>query len=727
MPSLRLLALSALLAAPNLAFAGYNPPPDDCCQCIRVTVDDKEKADGPDKNPIHAAAEGNGDYTLKNLLVEVKSTDECSNVQIAKITLQPKSTGNGDSRDNSCDVDVPVTNPKIVSYPTFTIPGSKIGRYEKDVWLVVVKCTGLSASTNSATVDYCTYPFTLGEGCSSCSSGTCSITGGVISASNGCFTCDMSLGVFYGGDATGSLRFFTPDMSFPGLAGIGVSAPSWVNVVRTLSNPSAPPGPTNPIISITISTPTAIVVAVPTVSKTNSITITHKHKVGGDVFRTTFISLVNNCIRVDSTYDNSTYRYQQSLTKSDVGVTPAVDTYTLESGAVASPDSNSFSSNVREETLAITYVNAGVQTHHETVREKNVPVSNGALVSEIISTWEYYPFGWEKTKQVIDPSGAKLTSTWDYYQPGESTIGGYGRLKRYIRYDGYEEFHTYQFNAGKDIHITQSPFAGDRQGLTLTSTWDSSARTLTTTRTVNGSTLSAETKTFNEANTTITATTKTSSGASITTTTELMPYGADFGGQPSSIAHPDGTWTTYAYATPRQDDGGKTVTVKNGSISTPSVNGGTLTYGTTTITIYNANGTPVLRTATLTVPNAGTVTTESFEVTQQDAFGRAVKTSYFPSGNTKAWEILTRYSCCGISSTTDRHGVETTYTYDGLRRQISSSTLGVTTETDYSGLTTTTKRNSEVIAVSVRNLAGTYRESWSPNPAATADVPLVAT
>ncbi len=41
-----------------------------------------------------------------------------------------------------------------------------------------------------------------------------------------------------------------------------------------------------------------------------------------------------------------------------------------------------------------------------------------------------------------------------------------------------------------------------------------------------------------------------------------------------------------------------------------------------------------------------------------------------------AWTSSTQYTCCGIKSTTDRHGVATYHTYDGLGRR-TKSTIGL--------------------------------------------------
>jgi RHS repeat-associated protein len=93
---------------------------------------------------------------------------------------------------------------------------------------------------------------------------------------------------------------------------------------------------------------------------------------------------------------------------------------------------------------------------------------------------------------------------------------------------------------------------------------------------------------------------------------------------------------------------------------------------------------------------------------------------------TPAWTTTTAYSCCGVATSTDRQGIVTTYGYDGLRRQTTSTARGVTTETVRNGLTTDTYRYAtgpaapvNRIASNSRNLAGTTTSSSSPDPSTT--------
>jgi RHS repeat-associated protein len=739
MNHIRLTVLAALLAVPHLASA-YNPDLNKCCECITVSVGGQILSNKPGDDPVPAAEEANGDFTLNNLDVKVKGIPGCENVVITSVKLHPKGR-----EDTSCDEDV-------TGQTNATLPAFKIKMSKTNDWEIVVKCS----------LPYpCVYPIKVG-GCDENCTASCQLTGSP-SASNGCFSLKIPIGASHAGDSKGVLRVFTPTFANPGIAGIGTFVPSTAIVTRDTTN----------LVTKVVGPVTTIdIVSTGTERDPNAFTIFHKR--GGVTFRTTIVSLVDEggktYLRADSTFvdanGSTTFRFQQSKTSTPAtGTTPAVDTYCLESG----PFKNNVFTCMRRETLTTstfvaesqiptggggggggdgngdgvtpdptptpTPTQPDIQIHRETVEENN------ACVSDIETTWENHVGGWEKIKQVIAPTtDNKLTSTWTYYQPGEVSGGTYGGLKLYTRYDGYTEYHTYLFNGGNDIYLTQLPFAGALNGLTLKRVWNSSANTLTTTRTVNGKTLSQETETFDTATATVTTVTYTSgadSGNTLTSSTRFMPGGKnssgndnDFGGQPASISNPDGTTTSYTYQ--RYEDGGKTVAMT--TLGPDSI-------GKSTTTTYNRYGN-IVRQITSTEGYSPDVAIDHFAVTAVDVLGRPTETFHFPSNSSvddqfkiseKAsaidpkWTTTATYSCCGISSSTDRHGVVTTYEHDGLRRQTKATTLGVTTETVYDGLTTTTKRNGLEVAKSVRNLAGTETATYSPDPSSTNNGDLVGT
>ncbi len=62
---------------------------------------------------------------------------------------------------------------------------------------------------------------------------------------------------------------------------------------------------------------------------------------------------------------------------------------------------------------------------------------------------------------------------------------------------------------------------------------------------------------------------------------------------------------------------------------------------------------------------------------QTDALGRA--TMVVSLGGTNE----TSYNCCGISPTVDAEGITNSYTYDGLKRVVSTTRAGIVTSNTY--------------------------------------------
>ena len=728
---IRFATLAVLLAAALPGFSDspptntgiltqpVNPNPKNC-KCIDVTINGHPVNQTAGQYPS-AIDQGNGTYELP-LTVKVKGTN-CSKVKITSITVDS---------ENGAQVNFsPPCSAGSTSYEgKVVITGFIPSVSQEPKWNIVVKLSGDPDTDDSSTDPGCIFPFTVGGGCKACKEG-CS-SGATPSASQESGSCDVNIpmGESNGGDTGGSLRFHTMDLSNPGPAGVAALVPSSFTINRT-----------NDVITSVVSPVlTMALIAAPTQFDPHAFTITNTLSGATTPFRTTTISLVEDngttFLRTDSTYSGATFRFQQSKTHTNAsGTTPASDSWLLESGPVSG---TSFTA-LRKESLTITTPQLGTNIHRVTVQERVSASSAFATVADTATTWNKFAWGWEMTKEVIDPAGEKLTSTWTYYQPGETTnpnasTEGYGMLKSHTRYDGHQEIHTYWLNN----HQTILPFAADPQGLSLTRTWNPGTNTLTTTRKVGANTLSEETQIYNYSIPSLTTTVKASGSQSLTTVTVLYPYGSDFGGQPKTVTHPDGTVTTYTCTYSRDTSTppnitGKTVIVRSGLVS-----GTTTTHGTTTTTVYNAHGTPILGTTTLTA-GTNSITTDSYQVTAQDAFGRAETTSHFGDLHTTSQS----YNCCGVATSTDMHGETTFYAYDGLRRQIKSNTRGVTNQTTRNGLTIETRRYPEavnstlspelntaattLVGKTTRNLTSTSTTSESPDPSSTTAGALVVT
>ncbi|MEI6674659.1 MAG: hypothetical protein WCO57_05735 [Verrucomicrobiota bacterium] len=486
-----------------------NTTPKDCCKCLDITINGTKVPAKAGHPSVPAKPEGNGNYTVN---IEVKTT--CAKVDVGNIWLRTK---NGNAGEH---YKIPVTG------NVGTIPGDKLLKSNTTEWEVVIQCVGQITQE-------CEVPISVGgcnSGCSSCNDSSAGGTG-CPSVKNGSLTCDIPFGASNGGDTSGFLRFYTDEFNNPGIAAVGVFAPSSFTVNRnTEGQLTSVVGPVNTIVLATSGNENDF--------DPKAFTLTHKDTATNTAFRVTTVAMVQDegtWLRIDSTFDSSTFRYQQSKTHTNES-----DTYVLQSGPVV----NGSFTVMRVETRVVTIPQPGTEIHRETVQEE------GVTVSDIETTWQNYAWGWERTSETIDPANANLTSTWSYYQPGEftgpnSSTEGYGRLHAHARHDGYQETHTYWLNN----HQVIKPFADNAQGLTLSEQWNPSSNTLTTVQTVGGNTLSRNTWKFTDSATApaIVETAFASNGSSLVSTTVLMPFGVDFGGQTASIAHPDGTTSTHAY------------------------------------------------------------------------------------------------------------------------------------------------------------------------------------
>ncbi|HEX7261758.1 MAG TPA: hypothetical protein VF258_08085, partial [Luteolibacter sp.] len=384
---------------------------------------------------------------------------------------------------------------------------------------------------------------------------------------------------------------------------------------------------------------------------------------------------------MDSTFEGSTTRHEQTE--------PSPGILVLEIGRLTGTNFEP----IRQETLVKNDSIVGKRIHRRTIKERPTSAASWHTVSDIETTEEHQVNEWVQTKEINDPSGAALTSTWSYYQPGELTgpggsIEGLGRLKLFSRHDGYQTFHTYTLNET----ITITPYAGNLNGKVTTDTWNPGAGTRTITTTAGGQVLSKTHTIYTD--TSVTSIDHISQTDTLTTVTHYGTSGQDFGGKPLRILHADGTLTTYAYS--RNAGGGYTTVTENGS----TANSTTVAKGTRTTTTVNSRGTTILRQTTAIGYGTGSALFDSMAVTSIDNLGRALivahhpvaasATGEFAAATGAAWTTTTQYSCCGVAKETDMYGIPTFHAYDALQNPIKSNRLGVTIETLRNGLTTET-------------------------------------
>ena len=389
-----------------------------------------------------------------------------------------------------------------------------------------------------------------------------------------------------------------------------------------------------------------------------------------------------------------------------------------------------YGNGMRKKIVTRTALTASTRSERHQVYERNsnetgeVAADPAHMISDVEYTYTLFGVQWQKTKEVIDPDGSALTTLWTYYANNDITdplagvgagpYAGAGRVSLVSRYNGSTSYYFYSTNANREEHDFMSTATDYKIERIFTPTTESSRVVETQSGTETKKSLvefvgNVEYR-KNFYNTT----------SYLTTTTSFKPPGADFGGDPVKVTKPDLTITTYTYARTSTE---KTTTMQEGA-GTSSV-----TSGTQTITKNNAGGTLLSQITTAISSGSGNgIVLSSRKNHTIDAFGRPTLVYYFPdsSGANPKWTEATAYSCCGVSSSTDRYGVVTTYTYDDLKRQTSSSNLGVSSETQYNGLTTISLRGGQIIGKQVNNLSGTIAKSYSPS-AQTGALPADAT
>ena len=347
------------------------------------------------------------------------------------------------------------------------------------------------------------------------------------------------------------------------------------------------------------------------------------------------------------------------------------------------------------------------------------------LVSDREVTYKKYSWSWQVVKRVIDPDGAKLTTTYEYYQSGimsgPSSYAGVGRLMSLKSHDGHEELHVYDDYS----HTVFTPFKGDVDGVETTTTWNENFTERTHTKKVDGALVQQNIVTYNPGTLTYTSKDYSTANNFLTTTYQYYPVVANDANSAmlKKVINSDGTATLYNYT---QIASSRTEEVKSGAYDITSQ---TITQGTHKSQIVGIHGNVITSMTLALGTGAGTVLDHT-QVTSADGYGRAEVTQHFPVDNVPAYSTSATYECCGMATSTDKYGIFTHYMRDALGRIIKSNTLGVTQETLYNGLTvhslryaqspplssSSSNNTNDEISRSFSNLSGTVQESWSRSP-----------
>jgi RHS repeat-associated protein len=329
--------------------------------------------------------------------------------------------------------------------------------------------------------------------------------------------------------------------------------------------------------------------------------------------------------------------------------------------------------------------------------------NNNQVASKIARTYYTFPWGEEITKEVLDPDGAALTTTYTYYQNSAET-GRYGRLQSVARADGLWEKYDYDGNGNtiqvlrpwKDLTIDNGYYYNSHETL-YTYTNNDGVTTLPFNKLVSSVEEQAEGRrikyqTISRASTTVngqTAVTETrtnysssSVGLVTKTTTYYETAPALLANRTAYTDYPDGRRDTYTYEkgdyttnadpslnafTPNVNGVSERDTVIHGTVASP--NG--IAFKTTEETsIQDQFGNSVL--SETYVYNGATYERIGWTVFGYNDRGQPIQTS-------KSNNEVTTYGWNGDQKTidTDGSGVETDYTYDSLSRVKTSTKKGV--------------------------------------------------
>jgi RHS repeat-associated protein len=364
---------------------------------------------------------------------------------------------------------------------------------------------------------------------------------------------------------------------------------------------------------------------------------------------------------------------------SEFGYDSASSTWSLSSG------------NGQRKEFALVAIDGVNRTETITIRDAdNVPVSRTRRA------YRAYPWGEELIGEELDPEGAALATTYEFYDNAATDGANYSHLRQRINADGSWERHTYD-GLGRSLktirphlnavvtaaeslcRVTENAYSeladadGDGLAEALTSTIESTLGQET------GRAYAVEwskpvalgSGTFTRRSQIRCTAAGSTWDASTNLLTETLAYAAwPFTGRVRRVVNPDGTATLTTYAV--DANGQQTMVSKTGQ---PNGTLDDIVAGIRTTSFTSATGQVIGESVT---DIASGLTLNSWTATQFDALGRLTEMLY-----TDGTTITRDYTCCGLASETDRAGVITSYVYDDLGRLKETTRAGLTTRTVY--------------------------------------------
>jgi RHS repeat-associated protein len=355
---------------------------------------------------------------------------------------------------------------------------------------------------------------------------------------------------------------------------------------------------------------------------------------------------------------------------------------------------------LREERLSITRT-ANSRTETRTVHDP----ATGAVVEKTVRVYGIYPWGQPLVTEIVDPDGRALATEYEYYTDG-TPAARVGKLKSKI--DPYGHWETYEYD----------PYGRETKRVVqfldyLVGAPDSSSRVFTTAYSYPGGaslehhteTLLGEIvtrsykKTVGDSVFDIVCTSPNATGpddpGNLVTITKCYGRGDSTEGaaigRTASIRRPDGTVTTYRYTYGSNGLYGAYRVTTTAEGKPNSGTDDTVVDGRETEVWVNEAGTEVKRVVRVIQSSTTKVEVDSMQVTALDDFG-------FPTTmEHKDGSVETQSSgCCGgLITHTDRLGITTERTEDGLGRVVSEKRDGITIWSTYDAAGRVVKRERE--------------------------------
>lgn len=294
------------------------------------------------------------------------------------------------------------------------------------------------------------------------------------------------------------------------------------------------------------------------------------------------------------------------------------------------------------------------------------------------TTFETFAWGEEQISETLDPlnpAGGR-TTTWTYYTDDVADGDNYGKLKLMEQPDGYWE--RYEYDSDGRIIKTVSP-AGDSaptdsEALCRVVEWiyQTSAPQITRVELYKGQEVERRYTVYSGETTQeiLAASTGAAWDASGNLVTETGVV-AGSGGETTYTLYSDGTLQQKNQSRDASSGELTTITYRGAADATET----SVIDGLKTTVVEDIYGNLISE----SVEDIASGLTLVFKfVTNADELGRPLRIDYLDG----TYETFV-YSCCGLSTHTDREGIVTSYFYDALKRRTSEVRNGITHEHVY--------------------------------------------